>query len=93
MKKLILGFIIGVAVLVFFLYMGGSKYVKELGKRTEQAGEKLESYEKKLKRTAREASEVVRETVKDTKDAVEETAGDAREAVDKTRKKVKDIVD
>lgn len=93
MKRLILGFIIGVAILVFFLYMGGSKYVKELGVRTQKAGEKLEGYEKKLKRTAREATEVVRDTVKDTKDAVEETADDAKKAVDKTRKKVKDIVE
>jgi len=93
MKKLILGFIIGVAILVFFLYMGGSKYVKELGVRTERAGEKLEGYEKKLKKTAREASEVVRETVSDTKEAVEETASDAKEAVDKTREKVRKLAE
>ena len=93
MKKLILGFIIGVAVLVFFLYLGGSKYVKALGVRTEQAGEKLEGYERKLKRTAREASEVLRDTASDTKDAVKEKAGDAKEAVDKTRKKVNKLVE
>lgn len=93
MKKLMLGFIIGVAVLVFFLYMGGSKYVREIGSRTERAGEKLEVYERALKKTAREATEAVRKTVKETRDAVEETASDAKKVVDKTRKKVKRLVE
>ncbi|MBI5642520.1 MAG: hypothetical protein HY954_03485 [Deltaproteobacteria bacterium] len=78
MKKLLLGFILGIAVLAAFLYFGGAGYLKTFGAKTEEAGAKLEKYEKEIKDTAKEAKEVV-----------EDTAKGAKKAVDKTTEKVK----
>ena len=90
MKKFILGVIIGVLALAAFLYFGGPKYLKIFGAKTEEAGERLERYEKGLKHTAEEATE----KVKATAETVKEKAGEAKESVgktvDKTKEKVKE---
>ena len=83
MKKFILGVIIGILALAAFLYFGGPKYLKIFGAKTEEAGERLERYEKGLKHTAEEAKESVGKTVEKTKKVVDKT-------VDKTTEKVKE---
>lgn len=89
MKKFIFGVIIGILALGAFLYFGGPKYLKLFGAKTEQAGERLEKYEKGLKRSADEATD----KLKDTAETVKEKAGDAKESVEKTVDKTKKAVD
>ncbi len=89
MKKFLIGLAIGIIALGAFLYFGGPGYLKLIGSKTEQAGERLEKYEKSFKRTADEA----KEAVKDTAETVKEKAGDAKEAFDKTVSKTKKTVD
>lgn len=81
MKKILFGFILGLAALFLFLYFGGAKYVKTFGHKTEQAGEKLEGYEKQIK-----------EKTEGAEKAVKETAGSAKKAAEKTKEKVKEYV-
>ena len=88
MKKFILGVIIGILALAAFLYFGGPKYLRIFGAKTEEAGERLERYEKGLKHTAEEATEKVKETA----ETVKEKAGEAKESVDKTVDKTTDKV-
>lgn len=88
MKKFILGVIIGILALAAFLYFGGPKYLKIFGAKTEEAGERLEKYEKGLKHTAEEATEKVKETA----ETVKEKAGEAKESVGKTVDKTKKAV-
>ena len=89
MKKFILGVIIGILALAAFLYFGGPKYLRIFGAKTEEAGERLERYEKGLKHTAEEATEKVKETA----ETVKEKAGEAKESVGKTVEKTKKAVD
>jgi hypothetical protein len=53
MKKFILGIIVGVALLVVFIYVGGGNALKVAGKKAIEIGEKIEMYEKVLKDTTR----------------------------------------
>jgi len=81
MKKVFFGFILGVAALVAFIYTGGGSYLKEAGKRTGDAGEVVEGYEKKMKKTTR-----------NTRDSVEDTIEKARETVADTTDRVKELL-
>lgn len=94
MKKFILGFFLGIAVLFAFLYFGGARYVKVFGVKTEEAGEKLEKYEKQIKESAGTTGEKVKETAKSAGETVKETARGVRKsagkAVDRTKEKVKE---
>jgi hypothetical protein len=68
MKRLILGFIIGVAALAVFLYFGGAAHIKTLGKKTYEAGARLEELVKDLrgiKKNARDIAEKSSERVKE----------------------------
>jgi hypothetical protein len=49
MKKFILGIIIGVALIVVFIYLGGGNALKIVGKKTIELGERVEVYEKAFK--------------------------------------------
>jgi hypothetical protein len=49
MKKFILGIIVGAALLVVFIYVGGGHALKVVGKKAIEIGEKVEMYEKILK--------------------------------------------
>lgn len=89
MKKFFLGFFIGVVLLLAFFYLGGAGYLKTFGAKTEEAGAKLEVYEKEVKKTADEAKESVTETAKDAREAVDSTVESTKKAVDKTTEKVK----
>lgn len=100
MKKFIIGVVIGILALAAFLYFGGPKYLKMFGAKTEEAGERLEKYEKGFKHTAEEAAETVKETaetVKEKAGAAKEKAGEAYEktkkAVNRTTEKVKEYAD
>ncbi|OGP15306.1 MAG: hypothetical protein A2054_02015 [Deltaproteobacteria bacterium GWA2_55_10] len=88
MKKFLFGLVIGIVALGAFLYFGGPKYLKLIGSKTEQAGERLEKYERSFKHTADEA----KEAASDTAETVKEKAGSAKEsigyAIDKARKTV-----
>lgn len=88
MKKFIIGVIIGIVVLAAFLYLGGPKYMKIFGAKTEEAGERLERYEKGLKQTTDEAAE----KLKDTAETVKEKAGEAKETLGKGVEKTKKVV-
>ncbi|HEY4706067.1 MAG TPA: hypothetical protein VII64_01315 [Thermodesulfobacteriota bacterium] len=89
MKKFLIGVLIGIVALGAFLYFGGPKYLKLIGSKTEEAGERLEKYEKSFKHTAEEAKEAVKETA----ETVKEKAGGAKEALDKTVSKTRKTVD
>lgn len=89
MKKFLLGFFIGVILLLAFFYLGGAGYLKTFGAKTEETGAKLEVYEKEVKKTADEAKETVAGTAKDAKEAVEDTVEGTKKVVDKTTEKVK----
>jgi hypothetical protein len=52
MKKFILGIIIGVALIVVFIYLGGGNALKIVGKKTIEIGERVEVYEKAFKDVA-----------------------------------------
>ncbi len=81
MKKILLGFILGLVALFIFLYFGGAKYLRTFGHKTEQAGEKLEGYEKQIK-----------EKTEGAQKAVKETAESAKKTAEKTKEKVKEYV-
>ena len=49
MKKFILGIMVGAALLVVFIYVGGGTALKVVGKKAIEIGEKVEIYEKALK--------------------------------------------
>ena len=79
MKKLILGFILGVIVLAVFLFIGGARYLKVFGAKTEEAGTKLERVEKEMKESAKSAEK----TAVVAKDKVKKTAVETKEKVKK----------
>ncbi|MBI1911938.1 MAG: hypothetical protein HYS21_08020 [Deltaproteobacteria bacterium] len=85
MKKIVLGILLGIVVLAVFLYFGGAKYVKTFGSKTQEAGQKLEKYEKGMKDTVKQTEEKVKETAKDAKEAVDKTVDSTKKAVDKTK--------
>ncbi len=68
MKKLILGIIIGIVLLVLFVYFGGGRYLQQAAKEAEKAGGEIEQYEKKLKESAKKVEhgiEKVKEKIKE----------------------------
>lgn len=67
MKKLILGFVLGVAAVTAFLYLGGSKYLIVAGEKAEEAGRTLQKVEKKLKDGTEEATETVNQATEKIK--------------------------
>lgn len=89
MKRFLLGIIIGILALAAFLYFGGPRYLKIFGAKTEEAGERLEKYEKGFKKSADEVAEKVKETA----ETVKEKAGEAKESVGKTVEKTRKAVD
>ncbi len=70
MKKFILGFFIGIAVLLVFLYLGGSRYMIIFGNKTEEAGEKLRPYEKGVQNAAKGAKKSAEKAFDKTKEKV-----------------------
>ena len=76
MKKIILGFIFGVIMLILFIVFGGGEYLKRLGRKTEEAGERLGTYQKKAKETAKKAEEKLEKTRKMAEEALEEKKGE-----------------
>lgn len=67
MKRVIIGFLIGVVVLVLFIYFGGAKYLRIFGIKTEEAGTRLESVEKRMKEGAKTAKKTVNKTAEKVK--------------------------
>jgi hypothetical protein len=63
MKNFILGVIIGVVALFVFLSLGGGRYLKTFGAKTEEAGARIERYEKDIKKATRGAEEAIKDTV------------------------------
>ena len=70
MKKFILGIIIGAALIVVFIYLGGGNALKDVGKKTIELGERVEVYEKALKDVAQGvlAREKGKQTTKENKE-------------------------
>ena len=87
--RFLFGLIIGVLALAAFLYFGGPEYLKAFGSKTEQAGTKLEKYEKEIKSTAKEAKEVVGDTAAINK-AKKAVAGANENTDEKQREAEKD---
>lgn len=85
MKKVILGILLGVVVLAVFLYFGGSKCLRAFGSKTEEAGVKLEKYEKQFREKTDEAGKTVKETAVSAKKTAART-------YDKTKEKVKEYM-
>lgn len=93
MKKFIAGVIIGVVVILAFLYFGGPRYMKVFGAKTEEAGGRLEKYEQGLKKTAETVKEKAGEAGKAVGDAADKTAEGTKKAYRKTAEKVKEYTD
>ncbi|MBI5562378.1 MAG: hypothetical protein HY894_05955 [Deltaproteobacteria bacterium] len=70
MKKIILGFFLGVVILVVFLYFGGARWLRSFASSTERAGERLEQYEKRLHDSTKDAEKAGAAAIEKTKDTV-----------------------
>lgn len=84
MKKILrvlLGMVLGIFIFMLFLFFGGAEYLKKFGQRTEEAGVKLERYEKDLKEAVEKAKERAVETGEKTEEKVIETYEGTKEKV------------
>jgi hypothetical protein len=74
MKKFILGIIIGVAIILVFIYLGGGATLQVVGKKTIEIGERVEVYEKAFKDVAQGllAKEKGKQTTKENKEPVKQ---------------------
>lgn len=72
MKRFILGIVIGIILLILFVYFGGADYLKTAGKAVEKAGSELEQYEKKIK----ELTPTIEKGIKEVKERVKEKTRD-----------------
>lgn len=70
MKKILFGIIVGIAVVVVFIFYGGGDYLKKFGWHAEKAGSKIEKMEKKLKGSVSGVKEKVEKTADKVKDYV-----------------------
>ena len=70
MLKMLFGIIIGVALMLVFLYLGGGRWLKEFGRSTEKAGARLEVYEKRVQDTANDAGKTAGDTIDKTREKV-----------------------
>lgn len=57
MMKVLIGVILGGALLFLFLYLGGPGYLESFGKKAEETGKNLKKYEQTTKDTAKKAGE------------------------------------
>ncbi len=48
MTRFLIGIIVGIAALIFFVYYGGADYLRSFGKQADRAAVQMEKYEKKL---------------------------------------------
>ncbi|MBI5599695.1 MAG: hypothetical protein HY890_08190 [Deltaproteobacteria bacterium] len=92
MKKVILGIILGLVMFVVFIAFGGARYMVRFGKKTIDAGQKLQVYEKEIKESAGKAGEKIAETGKATKEKIEEAGGKTKDTALRAKKKVGDYV-
>ncbi|MEE9614895.1 MAG: hypothetical protein V3W31_08120 [Thermodesulfobacteriota bacterium] len=92
MKKILMGIVIGVVLFALFLYFGGSEYVKDFGRKTEESGEKLEVYEKEFRESAEKAKETLVETGEKARETFDKSREKARETFDKAKETVKEYV-
>ncbi len=96
MKRIILGIVLGIFIFLLFLYLGGPEFLKKLGQRTEEAGIKLEKYEKELKEGVEKAKEAVEETREDTAKEADKTLRKTKEKMketyEETKEKVKEYI-
>ncbi|MEK7314013.1 MAG: hypothetical protein AAB210_02805 [Deltaproteobacteria bacterium] len=81
MIRIILGIILGAVFFVAFLLFGGGEYVRRFGAKTEEVGQKIETYEKDVLKGAEKA----KDTLGDTKEK-------ASRAFEKTREKAGEYV-
>lgn len=72
MLKIFLGFFIGVALMLAFLYFGGGTWLRQFGSSTERAGARIEGYEKSLKESTKGAEKAAGQTYEKTKEKVGE---------------------
>lgn len=70
MIKMFLGFLVGVLVMLAFLYLGGGRWLREFGSSTERAGARLEVYEQRLKESTQGAEKAAGKTIEKTKEKV-----------------------
>ncbi|RLB07915.1 MAG: hypothetical protein DRG50_01420 [Deltaproteobacteria bacterium] len=68
MKKFFLGIVIGIFIIFAFIYFGGGKTLKSVGKKTIELGERIEVYEKTLKEATqgliKKKEEIEKEVIK-----------------------------
>ena len=81
MLRIVAGIILGVVFFAAFFYFGGGEYVRRFGTKTEEVGQKLETYEKDVRKGAEKA----KDTLGDTKEK-------ASRAFEKTREKAGEYV-
>ena len=70
MRKYLLGVLIGLIVIFAFVFLGGGKYLRIFGAKTEEAGGKIEHVGKEMKEGAETAKKTVEKTVEKTKEKV-----------------------
>lgn len=49
MRAFLIGVIVGIILAFLFVYVGGGKFLKKMGKQVVKMGEQLEGYEKVMK--------------------------------------------
>ncbi len=64
MKNFLLGIVIGILLIILFIYFGGGRVLKSMGGKTIEVGERVEVYEKKLK-------EATQDLIKKKKERIE----------------------
>ena len=82
MIRLFFGGVAGIVLLGLFFYLGGPRYLTVLGVKTEQTGEKLETYEKEIKDSAEKAGKTVKKKSIAAKKKVDESLEKAKEKID-----------
>lgn len=81
MLRIAAGIILGVVFFAAFLWFGGGEYVRRFGLKTGEVGQKLETYEKDVRKGAEKA-----------KDTLEDAREKASRAFEKTREKAGEYV-
>ena len=91
MKRVILGFALGVFIFVAFIFFGGAEFLQKFGKKTVEAGKELEQYEVQLKKSSEKLKDKLDEARVAAKEKIGEKAEEViEEVVEETKEKIID---
>ena len=91
MKRVILGFALGVIIFVAFIFFGGAGFLQKFGTKTVEAGKELEQYEVQLKKSSEKLKDKLDEARVAAKEKIGEKAEEViEEVVEETKEKIMD---